>query len=136
MKNTARMAENVRLFDESIKQAGAKTVLYMTWARRHAPETQQIISDAYNSIGKELGAIVVPVGLAWQNFLAKHQTPVLHDRDQSHPTPAGTYLAACVFLAVLLKTNPIGIDAGPAVLVKADREALQATAWKQFGNRQ
>jgi hypothetical protein len=135
VKNAARMAENVRLFDEAIKQAGAKTVLYMTWARQHAPETQQVIADAYNSIGNELGAIVVPVGLAWQDFLAKHQTPILHDRDQSHPTPAGTYLAACVFLAVLLKTNPIGIDAGPAVLEKQNREVLQAAAWKQFGNR-
>ena len=136
VKNTARMAKNAGLFDESIKKAGSETVLYMTWARQNAPETQQIISDAYNSIGKELGAIVIPVGLAWQNFLAKHQTPVLHDRDQSHPTPAGTYLAACVFLAVLLKTNPISIDAGPAVVAKPDREALQATDWKQFGNRQ
>jgi hypothetical protein len=104
------MAENVRLFDEAIKQAEAKTVLYLTWARQHAPETQQAIADAYNSIGKELGAIVVPVGLAWQDFLAKHQTPLLYDRDQSHPTPAGTYLAACVFLTVLLKTSPIGIE--------------------------
>ena len=31
MKNAQRMAENVRLFDEIIKQAEAKTVLYMTW---------------------------------------------------------------------------------------------------------
>ena len=134
VKNASRMAENMRLFDESIKQAGAKTVLYMTWARQHAPESQQVISDAYNSIGKELEAIVVPVGLAWQKFLANHQTPVLHDRDQSHPTPAGTYLAACVFLVVLFKTNPIGIDIGPAALEKPGRKALQAAAWKQFGN--
>ena len=133
VKNAKRMAENMRLFNDSIKQAGAKTVLYMTWARQHAPESQQVISDAYNSIGKELGAIVVPVGLAWQKFIAKHQTPILHDRDQSHPTPAGTYLAACVFLVVLLKTNPIGIDVGPAALEKRDREALQAAAWMQFG---
>src|SRR5437868_2853860 len=34
VKNAQRMAENVRLFDGAIKQAGAKTVLYMTWARQ------------------------------------------------------------------------------------------------------
>jgi len=135
VKNAARMAENVRLFDTSIKQAGAKTVLYMTWARQHAPESQQAITDAYQSIGKELGAVIVPVGLAWQTFLAKHRAPVLHDRDQSHPTPAGTYLAACVFLTVLLKANPIGIDAGPASVAKPDRESLQAAARKHCGNR-
>ena len=133
VKNAKRMVENVRLFDESIKRAGSKTVLYMTWARQHTPEAQQVITDAYNTIGDELGAIVVPVGLAWQNFLAKHDKPVLHDRDQSHPTLAGSYLAACVFLAVLLQKSPVGVESGPAGLDKQDMALLQGAAWKQFG---
>jgi hypothetical protein len=133
VKNAARMHENVRLFDEAIKQAGSKTVLYMTWARKHAPQSQQAITDAYQSIGKELKAIVVPVGSAWEKLLAKHETPVLHDRDESHPTLAGSYLAACVFLAVLFKENPVGIEVGPAGLSDEDRRTLQTAAWKQFG---
>ncbi len=40
IKNAGRFHENVRLFDEAIKAQDAKTVLYLTWARRHAPETQ------------------------------------------------------------------------------------------------
>ena len=131
VKNAQRMAENVRLFDETIKQAGSKTVLYMTWARQHAPESQKAITDAYNSIGKEVGAIVVPVGLAWQKFLAKHERPLLYDRDQSHPSLAGSYFAACVFLAALLKINPVGIVAGGAGLDESDRKLLQTAAWKQ-----
>ena len=131
VKNAQRMAENVRLFDEMIKQAGSKTVLYMTWARQHAPESQQAITDAYNSIGKEVGAIVVPVGLAWQKFIAKHDRPLLYDRDQSHPSLAGSYFAACVFLAALLKINPVGIEAGGAGLDESDRKVLQTAAWKQ-----
>jgi hypothetical protein len=132
VKNANRMAENVRLFDAVIKRAGAKTVLYMTWARQHAPEAQQAIADAYFTIGQELEALVVPVGLAWQNFLAKHDRPVLYDRDQSHPTLAGSYLAACVFLAALLEANPLGIESGPAGLIQQDRIALQRAAWEQF----
>ncbi len=131
VKNAARMAENVRLFDEAIRQAKARTVLYMTWAREHAPETQQAITDAYDSVGKELGAIVVPVGLVWQAFRAGHDRPVLYDRDQSHPTPAGSYLAACVFLATLFEANPVGIETGPASLDASDRAALQMAAWEQ-----
>jgi hypothetical protein len=131
VKNAKRMADNVRLFDERIKQAGSKTVLYMTWARQHAPEAQQTIADAYHTIGAEIGAIVVPVGLAWQRFLAANEKPVLHDRDQSHPTLAGSYLAACVFLAALLKKHPVGIETGPAALAAADRALLQAAAWEQ-----
>lgn len=134
VKNAKRMAENIRLFDEVIKATGSKTVLYMTWARQHSPEHQQVIADAYLTIGKELGAIVVPVGLAWQKFHAKHDSPVLHDRDQCHPTLAGSYLAACVFLTVLLKANPVGIEAGPEGLDEQDRKLLQTAAWKQFGD--
>jgi hypothetical protein len=129
IKNPKRMHENVRLFDEAIKGTGAKTVLYMTWARQHAPESQQAIIDAYTDIGRELGAMVAPVGVAWQTFLRKHDQPVLHDRDQSHPTFAGSYLAACVFLAVLFKENPVGIDCECADLAEKDRILLQKTGW-------
>ncbi len=131
VKNAGRMHENVRLFDEAIKATGAKTALYMTWARRHAPEAQQAITDAYTSIGRELGAKVVPVGLAWQRFLRKHDQPVLYDRDQSHPTLAGSYLAACVFLAALVKESPIGVGVEIAGLSETDRSLLQKAAWQQ-----
>jgi hypothetical protein len=131
VKNANRMHENVRLFDAAIKAAGATTVLYLTWARRHAPDAQQAITDAYTAIGRELGATVVPVGVAWQRFLRKHDEPALHDADESHPTLAGSYLAACVFLAVLFKENPVGIDGNVAGLTEKDRGLLQKTAWQE-----
>src|SRR5262245_12330205 len=56
VKNAKRMHENIRLFDEAIRARGAKTALYMTWARQHAPESQQAITDAYTSIAREIGA--------------------------------------------------------------------------------
>src|SRR5262249_48179314 len=37
VKSPGRMHENVRLFDAAIKAAGARTVLYLTWARRNEP---------------------------------------------------------------------------------------------------
>lgn len=131
IKNAQRTHENIRLFHDAIQAAGAQTVLYMTWARRHAPETQQALSDAYTTIGQELGATVVPVGLAWQRFLSKHDKPALHDRDESHPTLAGSYLAACVFLAVLFAENPVGIDAEVQGLTGKDRLLLQKIAWQE-----
>ncbi len=35
----------------------------------------------------------------------------MHQVDNSHPTPAGTYLAASVFYAVLFKCDPSGLPA-------------------------
>jgi len=129
VKNALRFHENVRLFDEVIKASGAKTALYLTWARQTAPETQTAITNAYTAIGEELGATIVPAGVAWQNFLRKHKQLVLHDKDQSHPTLAGSYLAACVFFAVLFGENPTGIASDLKGLTQAEAELLQKTAW-------
>jgi len=130
VKNARRMHENVRLFDAAIKAAGATTTLYVTWARRDAPKSQQAITDAYVAIGRELAASVVPVGPAWQRLLDKHDKPVLHDRDQSHPSLAGSYLAACVFLAVLFDESPVGIAGDVAGLSEKDAALLQKVAWQ------
>lgn len=129
VKNPLRMHENIRLFDQVIKNSGARTILYLTWARQNAPETQSAITDAYNTIGQELGATVVPVGVAWRNFLHDHHHPVLHDKDQSHPTLAGSYLAACVFFAVLFNESPVGIACNLKGLAQPEAELLQTTAW-------
>lgn len=130
VKNATRMHENVRLFDPVIRGAGAKTALYLTWARKNAPEAQRLITEAYASIGKELGATVVPAGVGWERFLARHDTPVLHDKDGSHPTVAGTYLAACAFFATLLGRSPVGAGWAPEGLNSADVKRLQQTAWE------
>src|SRR4051794_10807022 len=78
---------------------------------------------------RELGATVVRVGLAWQRFLRRHERPVLHDKDQSHPTLAGSYLAGWVFFAVLFQESPVGVDAGVAGLSGEDLAVLQEAAW-------
>jgi hypothetical protein len=101
--------EYARLFDAEIKKAGARTVFYLTWARQNAPETQAQLTAAYTSIAKELNAALVPVGLAWEAALKRHPQLVLHSADKSHPTAAGTYLAACVFYATLVGRTPAGL---------------------------
>ena len=109
IKNPKRMHESVRLFDERIRSAGSRTALYLTWARKHAPQSQAAITTAYMTIAQELGACVIPAGLTWERFLLTHESPVLHDRDGSHPSLAGSYLAACVAFGVLFHRNPAGL---------------------------
>jgi len=136
VKNPKRMHENIRLFDEVIRESGSKTAVYLTWARQNAPETQDAITHAYSSIGMELGATIIPVGIAWQNFLKDHQLPVLHDKDQSHPSPAGSYLSACVFLAVLFGETPVGIPSELKRISEAETGLIQMTAWETVKNYQ
>ena len=130
LKNPSRMHENIRLFDQVIKDAGAKTALYLTWAKQNAPETQAALTAAYTTIAEELGALVIPVGSAWQQFLLQHKEPLLHDKDQSHPTLAGSYLAACVFFAMLFGENPTGLASNLPGLTPTETARLQTAAWK------
>lgn len=134
IKNAKRTHENIRLFDGAIRDSGAAMALYLTWARKHAPETQKALTDVYTSIGAELGATIIPVGVAWERFLAEHDEPVLHDKDGSHPTLAGSYLAACVFFAVLFGLSPVGIPSTLKGITPAEVALLQETAWSVAGS--
>jgi hypothetical protein len=104
-----RMFEYAEKLDREIKLSGARTALYLTWARRHIPEMQESLSDAYITLARKLNAIIVPVGIAWQYALQKDPDLALHKKDKSHPTGLGSYLAACVFYSTLFQTSPFGL---------------------------
>ena len=131
IKNPKRTQENIRDFHGIIADSGARTVLYMTWARLNAPETQATLAATYDDIGTELGVTVVPAGLAWQQVLAQTAAtataPVLHDADKSHPTLAGSYLAALCFQWTLFG-EPLGEPAAAARIPVGERAILAAVA--------
>jgi len=128
-----------RRFDEVIDQKGAKTILYNTWARmRHSddvpeeladPEAmQQRIDDVYGAMGRDLEADVAPVGQAFA--LAAEEAPriTLRRSDGIHPTPAGTYLAACVFYRVLTGRSSSGLAYYPWPMREGVARRLQGIA--------
>ena len=99
-----------RLFDEEIKKSGAKTVFFLTWARENArPAEQEVLNNAYLSIGKELNALVAPVGIVWQKVRCENKNLKLYIPDGSHPNANGSYLAASVFYATFFQKNPTGL---------------------------
>jgi hypothetical protein len=102
---------HARLLEAGIREQGAKTVFYMTWADKSRPRTQKIIADAYSRIAIELGAVLAPVGLAWEKAQALDVNLNLHHSDNRHANPSGAYLAACVFYTVLFNASPEGLPA-------------------------
>lgn len=103
------MHQYARLFDTEIKRANAQTVFYLTWARKNRPETQQALTNTYMKIARELDAKIAPVGIAWQEIQKHNPNLILYDKDQSHPSPIGAYIAACVFYATLYEKSPEGL---------------------------
>jgi hypothetical protein len=116
------MHRYARLFDAEIKNAGAKTVFYLTWARFHQPENQAVITRAYDAIAKQLNATVARVGPAFERVLERRPDLKLHMDDRTHPTPAGTYLAAAVFYATLTGDTAEGL---PATVTTASGKSIE-----------
>lgn len=117
VEDPARMLEFVRRFDAEIRKAGARTVLYLTWARRHTPEAQIDYNKAYLDAARDVAAAVAPVGMAWDRARRENPTWPLFEDDNSHPRPLGSYLAACVFYATLYGGSPVGL---PLVTVRGE----------------
>lgn len=106
--------EKVIEFNAEILKRGARTALYMTHAHvkpsKHAsPDMIRKVEDMYVSVGNEVGALVIPVGLAFEEAYRQRPDIKLHkEYDGSHPDLIGTYLAACVVYASLYGRSPVG----------------------------
>ena len=101
---------SAREFSAAIRKRGAEPVFFMTWAYTGKPEMTALLDSAYTGIGRELGARVAPVGRAFARVTRERPDIALRMVDEKHPTLAGTYLAACVFYAVLHDKTPAGMN--------------------------
>lgn len=106
--------EKVIEFNAEITKSGAKTALYMTHAyvkpnKKASPDMIRKVEDLYVSVGNEVGAYVIPVGLAFEEaYRERPDLQLQQSYDGSHPTLIGTYLAACVVYASLYGKSPVG----------------------------
>ncbi len=112
----AEFRDTALRLNKKIRATGAEVALYMTHAHvepddRYQPDAIDTIAPAYVSVGNELGALVLPVGLAFERAYEQRPDIVLHQTyDGSHPSLLGTYLAACVVYQSIYDTSPVGID--------------------------
>jgi uncharacterized protein DUF4886 len=111
----ARYRKTVIEFDAIIKKHGGRTALY--WLPPHgkpggplAPsDLARRLEEMTLSVGNEVEAFIIPVGLAFQE--AYRQRPGIKlqvEYDEYHPTLAGQYLASSVVYASLYDRSPIG----------------------------
>ena len=112
------MLEPGRVLADWIAQAGARPVLYATFARRDGDFSkfpgdtyeamQARVDDGYAALGRAISAPVVPAGHVWQQTLRAHPSLRLWALDGQHPSIAGSYLVACTFLTQLYGRSPVG----------------------------
>jgi hypothetical protein len=100
---------SARRHSDAVRRHGAKPAFLMSWAYEHRPEMTAQLAEAYAAAGNANDAFVIPAGLAFAASLAKRPDVRLHIDDRSHPSPAGTYLAACTVYAALFQRSPVGL---------------------------
>jgi hypothetical protein len=111
-------------FGDLIVDAGARPTLFVTWARAagdlsYSPQygsfvasaqMQDVITVAYAKVAKKWPqSILACAGEAFKRSIAKYPDIVLQQSDFSHPTVAGTYLAASTFY-VALTGKPVPVQ--------------------------
>ena len=127
-----------------IEQNGAKTLLYQTWSRHpssakltelgltHESMTRTI-AEQYGSVGRAIGARVAHVGEAFYDVVCNHPEIDLYDPDGSHPSPAGTALAALCIAAILFGRSPADILYTYGTENEAQAKALASAADAAIG---
>ena len=132
----SEMYPAARRLISSIRNRGARPLLYLTWARRDGwPENgmpdyasmQASIDQGYLAIAADQRVAVAPVGDAWATLVTRGAGAPLWQQDGSHPTEAGTYLAACVFYATIFRESPNGLAYHSGLSAEA-AAAIQAVA--------
>lgn len=118
---------------KTIRETGAEPVLLMTWARADKPEMTRSLADATISVGNEIGALVIPAGLAFAEVKRTHPEIALQMSDKSHPTAAGSYLASAVIWSSLMHESLVGngwLGGCEKPLPPETARILQETAWR------
>jgi len=101
-------------FNKVIAARGGKTALYLNHVyvsphKQAKAENIGLTEDLYVSVANEIGALVIPVGLAFEEAYRRRPDIKLHkDYDGSHPELIGTYLAACTVYASVYGKSPVG----------------------------
>ncbi len=116
----------------------AVTMTYMTWGRKNGDATtcdffpvmctyqgmDTTLRNCYLDLTAYINGEVSPVSVVWNYLRQNYPNIELYQPDESHPSAAGSYAAACCFYATLFKKDPtlitynFGLNASDASIIK------------------
>lgn len=98
----------------------ATPIFYVTWGRKNGDQINcpnfpvtcsyetmdNAIKQNYFTMAEFLRTEVSPVSLVWKYLRQNYPSIELYQTDESHPSEAGSYAAACCFYTTLFKKDP------------------------------
>lgn len=120
-----------RILDSIINEFNpcCETVFYMTWGRKNGDVSNcdiwppvctyegmdSLLNLRYRMMADSNDAILSPVGAVWHHIREHYPEIELYSADESHPSVAGTYAAACCFYSSLFRKDPEIISFNPSL---------------------
>jgi len=103
-----------RVLADKAKAVGAVPVFYQTWSYRDGTEKlastdmdydtfYRALKESYETAAIQNQGILIPVGNAFRQISKDENGPDLLLEDDFHPSPEGTFLAACMFYLRLIE---------------------------------
>lgn len=117
-----------------------RPIFYQTWGRKNGDANNcpiapwlctyegmdSALAFSYNKMANDNNAFLSPVGAVWKYIRGHFPNLDLYAPDESHPSMAGSYAAACTFYTVLFKKDPTLITHN-AGLSTNDAQNIRAT---------
>ncbi|HRY31870.1 MAG TPA: PKD domain-containing protein [Bacteroidales bacterium] len=113
------------LLDSMVSQYNScgETMFFMTWGRKNGdaqncPNWPPVCTYAgmdsllrlrYQMMANDNQAVVSPVGAVWRYIRHHYPSIELYSSDESHPSEAGSYAAACAFYTAIFRKDPSAI---------------------------
>jgi hypothetical protein len=136
-----KLIADAKRFKQAIDAAAGQTVFYATWARspevrlyrthksvRSFAQMSMLVSSTYFELSSLLRAGLAPVGSAFERALVEHPKLTLWGADGSHPSLAGSYMAACVLYGAITGVDPGRTSYIPNGMKQDDAELVRGVA--------
>lgn len=96
---------------------------FMTWGRKYGDQSNcatwppvctyagmdSLLALRYRMYADSTHGLVSPVGAVWNYLINLYPNLELYSSDQSHPSQAGSYAAACTFYSLIFQKDPTNI---------------------------
>ncbi|MEI6816724.1 MAG: T9SS type A sorting domain-containing protein [Bacteroidota bacterium] len=117
----------------------ASTLFYMTWGRKNGDASNcatwppvctysgmdSLLNMRYMMLADSNHALVSPVGAVWNYIRQNYPSLELYQADESHPSVAGSFAAACCFYTSMYRKNPMNIPYN-YTLASSDADIIRA----------
>lgn len=94
---------------EMCRKANTIPVIFETWAEKVKPENQAEMNRRYQSLAKDQGALLAPIGEVWSAAMKELQDTFsadLYYRDGEHASTIGDYLVSMVLTKLITGKLP------------------------------